>query len=76
MNDYQVLPESFDKGGVHINSGIPNRAMYLLAEGMPNSLGRDETEQIAYYTLLALNPYSDFDMAAQMYEIAGLPDRG
>ena len=73
MNDYQVLPESFDKGGVHINSGIPNRAMYLLAEGMPNSLGRDETEQIAYYTLLALNPYSDFDeAAAQMYEIAGL----
>ncbi|MFZ5351601.1 MAG: M4 family metallopeptidase [Bacillota bacterium] len=33
MNDYQVLPETEegDWGGVHINSGIPNKAFYNIA---------------------------------------------
>ena len=47
-------------GGVHINSSIPNRALYLLAEGLSNAVGRSVAEQIAYQTLLALTPTSDF----------------
>lgn len=31
MKDYQRLPPSYDNGGVHINSGIPNHAFYLTA---------------------------------------------
>ncbi|MDX7987092.1 M4 family metallopeptidase [Xenorhabdus sp. 12] len=34
MDDYRVLPEVFDNGGVHINSGIPNKAFYLLATAL------------------------------------------
>lgn len=41
---------SADNGGVHINSGIPNRAFFLLA----SSIGRDRAEQIFYR---ALNVY-------------------
>ena len=36
-----------DNGGVHINSGIPNRACYLIA----TEIGRDKTEQIYYKAL-------------------------
>lgn len=39
-----------DNGGVHVNSGIPNRMTYLLAEG-PQGIGRDKTEQITYRAL-------------------------
>lgn len=31
MKDFKVLPKEHDAGGVHINSGIPNRAFYLVA---------------------------------------------
>lgn len=31
MDDYVAHPINFDNGGVHINSGIPNKAFYLLA---------------------------------------------
>jgi len=36
MKDYQDLPntDDGDNGGVHINSGIPNRAFYLAASGL------------------------------------------
>lgn len=36
MNKYVYLPatEDGDQGGVHINSGIPNRAFYLVAIGL------------------------------------------
>lgn len=36
-----------DNGGVHINSGIPNRAFYLVA----TDLGKDKAEQIYYRAL-------------------------
>ena len=39
--------DSNDLGGVHINSGIPNRACFLIAE----QIGREKTEQI-YYRIL------------------------
>ena len=58
MDDYQNLPasEAGDYGGVHVNSGIPNRAAYLMAEGLSSeglgtSIGRAKTEQIFYAAL-------------------------
>jgi Zn-dependent metalloprotease len=58
MDDYQNLPntQDGDNGGVHINSGIPNRAAYLIAEGLTNeglgtSIGRAQTQQIYYLAL-------------------------
>lgn len=58
MTQYKnLLPiPSQDNGGVHINSGIPNRAAYLLAEGLSaeaigTSIGRDKTEKIYYRAL-------------------------
>ena len=38
---------SQDNGGVHINSGIPNRAFYLTA----NQIGKDKAERIYYRAL-------------------------
>lgn len=38
---------SQDNGGVHINSGIPNKAFYLIA----SSIGKEKTEQIYYRAL-------------------------
>jgi bacillolysin len=49
MNEYVSLantPEE-DNGGVHINSGIPNRAFFLLA----SNIGREKAEQIYYKAL-------------------------
>jgi Zn-dependent metalloprotease len=56
-----------DHGGVHMNSGIPNRAFYLLVEGLPGGgIGRSKAHQIFYRTLTSkLNKGSDFqDMRA------------
>ena len=58
---------TLDHGGVHINSGIPNRAFYLLVEGLPGGgIGRSKAHQIFYRTLTSkLNKGSDFqDMRA------------
>ncbi len=50
MSEYQNLPntEDGDHGGVHINSGIPNRAFYLYA----TAVGRAAAERV-YYRALA-----------------------
>lgn len=50
MSEYQQLPETEegDNGGVHINSGIPNHACYLLAQ----QIGREKTERIYYRALV------------------------
>jgi hypothetical protein len=49
MNQFRNLPntEDGDNGGVHINSGIPNRAAALVIE----ALGHDKTEIIYYRAL-------------------------
>ncbi len=63
MAEYANLPNSrrADNGGVHINSGIPNYAHYLMAQ----QLGREKTEQIAYRALTQyLTPTADFVDAA------------
>ncbi len=58
---------SRDNGGVHINSGIPNKVAYLMAEGGTfngrtiTGIGREATEQIFYRALTAsLNDTSTF----------------
>lgn len=40
-----------DSGGVHVNSGIVNRAFYLLAEGLPGAIGMEDAEKIFYRAL-------------------------
>lgn len=58
MDDYQNVP--YDNGGVHINSGIPNKACYNIA----TDIGRAKTEQIYYYALANLmTSNDDFSMA-------------
>ncbi len=47
MDEFVALDITQDNGGVHINSGIPNRACFLLAE----EIGRDKTELIYYRVL-------------------------
>jgi Zn-dependent metalloprotease len=60
-----------DSGGVHINSGIPNHAFFLVA----TELGGRAWERaglIWYKTLLALNKTSQFkDMVAMSVQCAG-----
>jgi Zn-dependent metalloprotease len=66
MNDYKQLPntEAGDYGGVHINSGIPNRAFYLAAQ----AIGKPAWEtagKIWYVTLTErLRPDADFNKCA------------
>ncbi|MEL6922780.1 MAG: M4 family metallopeptidase, partial [Bacteroidota bacterium] len=49
MDEYVELPETRegDNGGVHINSGIVNKAFHLFA----TAIGRDKAEQIYYKAL-------------------------
>lgn len=70
MDEFRELPLSVDNGGVHINSGIPNRACFLLAE----AIGRDKTEQIYYRILDArlINQRGNFiDMRNAARQAAG-----
>ncbi len=63
MDEYANLPNSrrADNGGVHVNSGIPNHAAYLVAQ----ALGPEKMEQIYYRTLTQyLTPEADFQDAA------------
>ena len=59
MSEFRDLPLTEDNGGVHVNSGIPNRACFLIAE----AIGRDKTEQIYYHILAArlINQRGNFD---------------
>lgn len=58
MNEFLNLDISQDNGGVHINSGIPNKACYLIG----NAIGKDKTEKIYYRIMNAryLNTQSQF----------------
>ena len=67
MNEYENLPntEQGDWGGVHINSGIPNKAAYYTI----NSLGISKTQEIYYRALTVyLTPNSNFSNARQALE--------
>jgi Zn-dependent metalloprotease len=73
MSKFVVLEDdvSNDNGGVHVNSGIPNKAFYLLA----TKIGGNAWEapgQIWYNTLLRLFEKADFsDCAKISLQVAG-----
>ena len=59
MNEYRNLTIQQDNGGVHINSGIPNRAFYFAT--VDQGLGIEATEKIWYRALTQyLNRSSQF----------------
>ncbi|WP_046214268.1 M4 family metallopeptidase [Paenibacillus wulumuqiensis] len=78
MNEFKNLPntEAGDWGGVHTNSGIPNKQFYLLAQGgsfegvTVQGLGRSQAIGIVYRALtLYLTSTSDFsDYRAAMIQ--------
>jgi len=76
MSDYVDLPDDNDprndNGGVHINSGIPNRAFYLAATAMTGNAW-ERAGRVWYATLTErLQPDSDFNAAATAtVEVAG-----
>ena len=51
MSDFVELPLDQDNGGVHVNSGIINRAYYLLAAGLDGAIGLRDAERIFYRAL-------------------------
>jgi Zn-dependent metalloprotease len=70
MNDYQNVP--YDNGGVHINSGIPNHAFYLIAYEL-GGYAWEKAGQIWYLTLRdKLSSTANFQDAARLtFETAG-----
>ena len=76
MDKYVQLPDTQrgDFGGVHINSGIPNKAFYLTATGIGGN-SWDAPGHIWYEALLASNQRTEFQefadntymKAAQLY---------
>ncbi len=59
VSEYANLPvnRKNDNGGVHINSGIPNKAAYLIAQ----AIGPEKAEQVFYRALTQyLTPSSQF----------------
>ncbi|HYE73280.1 MAG TPA: M4 family metallopeptidase, partial [Blastocatellia bacterium] len=61
-----------DNGGVHINSGIPNKAFYEVAKRL-GGYAWERAGRIWYITLRdRLRPYSQFQECAEMtYAVAG-----
>jgi Zn-dependent metalloprotease len=76
MADYKDLPDDNDphndNGGVHINSGIPNRAFFLAATAIGGNAW-EKAGRIWYTTLTdKLDSTSDFEAAAKAtVEVAG-----
>jgi Zn-dependent metalloprotease len=73
MAHYVELPddEPDDNGGVHINSGIPNHAFYLLATEL-GGYAWEDAGQIWYDTLRQLWPKAQFqDCANVAFQVAG-----
>ncbi|MFI7601440.1 M4 family metallopeptidase [Actinoplanes sp. NPDC049681] len=73
MNDYVELPdtEEGDFGGVHINSGIPNKAFYLVATAIGGN-SWDAAGHIWYESLKASTARAQFaDFAGITYRKAG-----
>jgi len=60
MEAYNDLPKTKDGGGVHINSGIPNKAAYNIA----SSIGMENTARIYYRALTEyMHPDTNFEQA-------------
>lgn len=52
MKDFLTLPTIIDKGGVHLNSGIPNKAFYLAAVAF-DGYSWEKAGQIWWKTVLS-----------------------
>ena len=81
MSEYRQLPQTKegDNGGVHVNSGIPNRAAYLIAEGLSleslgTSIGREHTEKIFYRALTTYLTQSSQFLDARRATISAAKD--
>nr|WP_240548377.1 M4 family metallopeptidase [Paenibacillus lignilyticus] len=78
MAGYENLPEDIDhdNGGVHMNSGIPNHAAYLIAKGIDalpalTGQGRSILGDITYMALTSyLTPTSGFIEARDSFVLA------
>lgn len=69
MSDYVDTVD--DNGGVHLNSGIPNHAFFLVADQLGGNAWEDPGH-IWYETLLRLWPTAQFrDCANTAYHVAG-----
>lgn len=70
MSDY--VETTADSGGVHINSGIPNKAFYVIAVEL-GGFAWEKAGKIWYKTLCEeLDQSSDFQAAANLtYKVAG-----
>lgn len=76
MRNFVVLPDSRDNGGVHINSGIPNKAFYLVATNIGGQAWK-APGHIWYESLKASTPSTGFQefaettvaKAAQLYGV-------
>lgn len=64
FSKYKVLPLSYDEGGVHIYSGIHNKAIHRLLTGVDGegaaTFPIGEAVLLLYLTLTRLTPTSDF----------------
>ncbi len=63
MDEYVYT--DYDSRGVHTNSGIPNRAAYLLAEGAHDSVGLAVAEDL-YYCALTDTLFATADFAVNL----------
>ena len=73
MDRFVTLPDTYggDWGGVHYNSGIPNKAFYLAATGIGGNAW-DAAGHIWYESLLASTEYTQFqEFADTTYAKAG-----
>ena len=73
MSQYRVLPvtKEGDWGGVHLYSGIHNRALYLISDGLSVedlgvSIGISKTADLVFKTMTGLTRYANFDDAANL----------
>src|SRR5262249_48697272 len=67
MSRFVELPDTRrgDWGGVHINSGIPNRAFYLACVNLGATYSWEKAGKIWYSALRSLNAKSNFADAAR-----------
>jgi Zn-dependent metalloprotease len=74
MTDFQVLPfnEDGDNGGVHMNSGIPNHAFYLVCQNLKEK--SYEKPVMIWYRSLEPHPEWNLDIDADLGNIVRMTD--
>lgn len=72
MSDFRPRAGAFDNGFVHINSGIPNKAGFLISDGGTHrgvtiaGIGRSKAARVIFETMIALPSTADFAAAATL----------